>query len=373
MLRLGRAPAVPARSIRNAVAAIAASGCRTVVSAGRGPGRHRHVVEADHAQVGRGPQARARPGPAARRRPGCRSRPRSRSAAAAASSRCPAWRRPPGTQKSSRRTSSGPAASPAACRAARYPSSRARLDHSRSGPPMMAIRRWPSSIRCRVAVRPPCQLVVPTDRMPGPGSSGRVDHHQRDPGRRQPLQLAAVRQVQHAQRAVGAPGGGPVQPPGELGRRVHRGDDHAGRRLVGGLHGAVQQFLGPRAVQAGDEQVHDAETEPGGHLVAVAPQQRGDARPGPRGHVGPPVQHLGHGGDGDARLGRDAGQRGAPAVSCHSSPHFSKPGSARLGPGWPAVTRAVPVQPALHGRRSRPLDRGGGKSSLSSERIVFEN
>ena len=37
---------------------------------------------------------------------------------------------------------------------------------------MMAMRRCPSSIRCRVAVRQPCQLVVPTDRMPGPGSSG---------------------------------------------------------------------------------------------------------------------------------------------------------------------------------------------------------
>ena len=41
-------------------------------------------------------------------------------------------------------------------------------------------RRWPSSSRWRVAVRPPFQLVAPTDGTSGVGLAGRVDDHERD-------------------------------------------------------------------------------------------------------------------------------------------------------------------------------------------------
>ena len=44
--------------------------------------------------------------------------------------------------------------------------------HSMSrGPPIMPIRRWPSSIRCSVAARPPAQLVAPTLGDAGSGRS----------------------------------------------------------------------------------------------------------------------------------------------------------------------------------------------------------
>ena len=182
---------------------------------------------------------------------------------------------------------------------------------------MMAMRRWPSSIRWRVAVRPPCQLVVPTERMPAPGSTGgsittsgiraaASRCSSRLPGRCRTHSAPSV------PRAV-ARSSQPANPAG----RVHRGDDDAGAGLVGRLHGAAQQFLGPRAVQVGDQQVHHAEAEPGGDLVAVLPEQGGDPGPGAGGHVGAPVEHLGHGGDRDARLGGDArpgccGRRHAP-------------------------------------------------------------
>src|SRR5690606_37129955 len=46
--------------------------------------------------------------------------------------------------------------------ALRYPSTRARLHNMCVGPLMVAIRVWPSSMRCWVAARPPAQFVVPT-------------------------------------------------------------------------------------------------------------------------------------------------------------------------------------------------------------------
>ena len=39
-----------------------------------------------------------------------------------------------------------------------------------AGPPIAAIRVWPRDRRCRVAVRPPFQLVAPTDGVPCCGS-----------------------------------------------------------------------------------------------------------------------------------------------------------------------------------------------------------
>src|SRR6478735_1896725 len=48
---------------------------------------------------------------------------------------------------------------------------RARLHNIVIGPPITAIRRWPSSRRCRVAESPPAQLVAPTVATSGSGNS----------------------------------------------------------------------------------------------------------------------------------------------------------------------------------------------------------
>ena len=58
---------------------------------------------------------------------------------------------------------------PARSSAARYPSSRAWLHSSDGRPVMVPIRRWPISIRCSVAIRPPAQLVAPIDGIRGSG------------------------------------------------------------------------------------------------------------------------------------------------------------------------------------------------------------
>ncbi len=47
---------------------------------------------------------------------------------------------------------------------------RARLHIIREGPLMAPMRVWPSSMRCRVAASPPCQLVAPMDGTSVPGS-----------------------------------------------------------------------------------------------------------------------------------------------------------------------------------------------------------
>ena len=215
--------------------------------------------------------------------------------------------------------SSPAAVSPAASRAARYPASRARLDHSSSGPPMMAMRRCPSSIRWRVAVRQPCQFVVPTDRMPGPGSPGgsittsgmrAAASRCSSPlsGRFSTVSAPSVpRAVARFSQAVKPPGESTVltttlAPASSAACTVPRSSSSA--------HGAVQ---------GGDEQVHDAEAEPGRDLVPVPPEQRGDPGPGRRGHVGPPVEHLGHRRHRHARLRGDARQRAAPGLSGHGS------------------------------------------------------
>lgn len=50
-----------------------------------------------------------------------------------------------------------------ACIAERYPSSRAQQHSTSSGPLIIAMRRCPSRVRWRVAVRPPDQFVAPTN------------------------------------------------------------------------------------------------------------------------------------------------------------------------------------------------------------------
>ena len=56
-----------------------------------------------------------------------------------------------------------------------------------SGPVIAAMRRWPSSMRCRVAARPPDQFAEPTDGRVGRRVAGRVDDDERDGPGPQPL------------------------------------------------------------------------------------------------------------------------------------------------------------------------------------------
>ena len=135
------------------------------------PAGERQVVEADHAQVLRDAQPQLAGGLVQRRAPGGRcprrwpwagpGRPQQLQAAGGGRPR--GGSRPPGSAPGRRAARRSPA--PRGSRRAR-----ARAHIMRAGPPMTPIRRWPRSVRCRVAARPPCQLVAPTEGTSSPGS-----------------------------------------------------------------------------------------------------------------------------------------------------------------------------------------------------------
>ena len=263
VVRLAAAVAGSERSVRRAVAAMAASGWRTVVRAG---------AAQDATGTSSKPTTLRSSGARSPRSRGTWSTPNASAVIAQATtavgglvspSSSAAWARPPATVKYRRmRSSSGLTG---CLQGGAIASSRAWLDHRPCGPPMIATRRSPSSIRCQVdghaarasrSCRPSGwhHQARWTGRSP-PAGSGR-----RPPGAALRCPAGAGRE----QRASSAPGSGPVQTAGELLRRVHGGGDHADVGLVGRLHGSAQQFLGPGAVQVRDQQVDHPEAEPGG-------------------------------------------------------------------------------------------------------------
>ena len=190
-------PSASMRSMRRAAAVIAPSGWRMVVSGGVAQAAI-DVVEADQADVVGGAQAALADGLERRRTPGCRCRhDRGRwvGPVQQAVGQVPAvgdHELAPDHQVLVHREAGPHQGRPVA------------VQPRVRGPEAVPGRRWrrsgwcPSSARCRVAVRLPCQFVVPTDRMSLPGSLGRVDDDQRDPCRGQPLPFGRAGQVEHA-------------------------------------------------------------------------------------------------------------------------------------------------------------------------------
>jgi hypothetical protein len=141
-----------------------------------------------------------------------------------------------------------------------------------------------------------------------------VDHHERDPPGHQLFLLLlgrAAEREQHPERAPVQdplqPGRGGVVPAVELGEH----DVHPGR--AAGHLDAGDDLHRPGRVVLVQDQVElavDGRRAPAAAPVAVPFQAGLDPGPGLLGDVGPTVQHLGDGGDGDPHLVGDGRHRG---------------------------------------------------------------
>ena len=225
---------------------------------------------------------------------------------------------------------------------------------------MAAIRRWPSSMRCRAADRPPCP-VGGADRPDLASRLGRrVDDHQRQARVGHPPQRRLVGQVEHAERAEGAARGRDLEPTGELAGGADAADDHADLGLGRGRDRAPDQLVRPQAAELADQQVDDADAGPRGDLVAVRAQDPAEPLPGLGGNVGPPVEHLRHGRDGHPGRRGDAGQAARPAGTRRPRARVLAAGSAD------ADARTAGPWPRTGTRTASPRTRTAGTRTLTA-------
>ena len=156
-------------------------------------------------------------------------------------------------------------------------------------PPIIAMRRWPRSSRCRVATRPPVQLVAPTDGVSCSGSPVGSTVDQRDrPGASAATAGPAVRSEpgprspRYGRRAStcsvhALPGREPA---------LHLGQDDGEVVLARDLLDAPDDLQRPQAVQGVERQLEQA--RPGrprsgaGTRARAGPPPRGGGCPGPR-------------------------------------------------------------------------------------------
>jgi hypothetical protein len=182
------------------------------------------------------------------------------------------------------------------------------------------MRRWPSSIRCRVAARPPFQL---SDRRVGRDVGGRlavgVDDDERDRAARQHALLRRRelrRDEEHAHRGTGERG---LEPGARGSVLAQLGQDDARARRRGDLLHTADDLERPGRAQTVEREVDEPGARGGGRgpaaAVAVPGQRLLDALPSSGRDVGAAVEHLGHGRDRDADLACDVGDGRRPGTA----------------------------------------------------------
>ncbi len=253
----------------------------------------------------------------------------------------------------SRRTGSsrGGSVSPAATIAERNPSMRACEHIMSSGPVIAAMRSWPRSIRCRVAIRPPDQFADPTDGTSGEGSpAGSMMTN----GMARDRSIARYSGGRSEKTSTTPTGRRRSTPSTQSGRgRVPAaalGEHHAHPVLGGDVLDAADDLHRPGGLQLVEDQFDEA----GGLLVAGAASQvavlgehRLDAAAGRGRDVGAAVQHLRDRRQRDAGLVGDLGEgRTSMCSGAGISGHVAKLSDAvgpcrAAAPGWPRSHRFI--------------------------------